>query len=74
VIYLTSESDSSGSSNSYGYWQGKNYSFHGEMIPYTDREITGNTKIYKRKVMAEKMAEKLFNRCAYVYGWKIESY
>jgi hypothetical protein len=74
VIYLSSEPEYSLSSNSYGYWQGKTYSFHGEVIPCTDSEITGDTKVYKSKKRAESMAEKLLYRCAHVIGCRVESY
>lgn len=74
VIYLTTEPEWSRSSNSYGYWQGKTYTHHGERFPMTDPEITGETKVYKSKKRAVNMAEKLIVRCPYVVDFRVESY
>ena len=74
VIYLSSEGGYSIHCNAYGYWRGKTYTVDGEIFPSTDSKITRATKIYKRKVSAEKMADKLYDRCGYVMSWKVESY
>jgi hypothetical protein len=35
-------------------------------------EVTKETRNYKSKVRAEKMAGKLFERCGYIVSWKVE--
>jgi len=74
VIYLSTEPEYSRSGNSYGYWQGKTYTYQGEQFPMTDPEITGDTKFYKSKKRAFNMAEKLFLRCPHVVSYRVESY
>ncbi|AYB37648.1 hypothetical protein [Brevibacillus laterosporus] len=72
VIYLSSEEKPKDMNNSYGYWEGKTYTFGGILIPVTGNRINGNTKRYKSKQRAKNMAEKLGDRCGYVLSWVVD--
>ncbi|WP_336761404.1 hypothetical protein [Paenibacillus sp. USHLN196] len=58
-------------SNEYGYWSGKCYVVQFNYYPLCDRDISENTKRYKSKIRAEKMADKLLVKCATVRSWTV---
>lgn len=72
VIYLSTEIFSKDVRNDYGYWDGKTYTVQGEQFPFTDYHITSETRVYKSKIRAENMAEKLLKRCPYIMSYLVE--
>lgn len=71
VIHLSSSNYVS-SVNEYGYWAGKCYVVTHNFYPLCDTKISERTKRYKSKIRAEKMAEKLYFKCATVFKWNVE--
>jgi hypothetical protein len=73
VIFVSSEfHDWQMSSNSYGYYMGQIYSSGGVKYPHCMSQINEYTKRYKRRANAEKMAEKIFDRCGFVAWARVE--
>lgn len=73
VIHLSSESYGN-SSNDYGYWTGKVFTGEDLTYPgYEDDKTHNKVKVYKSKRRAEIMAEKLENRCTYVFTATVET-
>lgn len=62
IIWLTSSPSYSVCSNAYGYWQGKNYTTNGELIPICDSEISDYTKLYTSKKRADNALISCLNR------------
>lgn len=72
VIWLTSNPSYDVCGNAYGYWQGKNYTAIGELIPVCDSKITDYTKRYTSKLRADKALESCMNRgYSYVFGGEV---
>lgn len=69
-IYLSSENYDN-YSNEYGYWAGKCYVVQYNYYPLCDSTINERTKRYKSKIRAEKMAEKIYEKCGTVSKWII---
>lgn len=75
VIYLNTEIEPNRVGNAYGYWTGKSYIVAGERYPTTvDFKNEGNIKVYKSKKVAEKSAEKAFDKFGHVLSVTVENY
>ena len=70
VIYLNTNQYTI--DNCYGYWTGKKYIVQGEEYPICTNDITGDTKVYKNRKIAENSAEKALERFGYVTNYKIK--
>ena len=71
VLFLSSLSNVSDGTEGYGYWLGKDYTFRGELFPYTERRISDKTKVYTSEARARRALEAAMERpYAYVQsGW-----
>lgn len=72
VIWFSSSHELNSKENMYGYWDGRNYTHHGELIPSTNKVITEETKRYKSRKKAEQgLVDCLERNYTHVANWEI---
>lgn len=72
VIYLESNMPTGLSDSHYGYWTGKCYVVNQEPYPICEDQITEKTKFYKSKKVADKVAQGMYEKYAYVSDAVVE--